>query len=191
MKVRDSDMPKQRYWENFFNVPLVLDQMKITRDINSLVEFGCGYGTFTLPIANKISGLVTSLEIDDRMLKIVNKRLNSQHQRDNVCLIKRDFIVEGTGLNDESVDYVVLFNIMHHIEPFVILKEAYRIMKKGGKAGIVHWYRDPLTPWGPNIQLCPKPEEMCRWVLATGFEIAGNKIVNLPPYHYGVLVYRG
>ena len=34
-------------------------------------------------------------------------------------------ILTGTGLEDECVDYVMLFNILHAEEPLKILGEAY------------------------------------------------------------------
>jgi len=53
---------------------------------------------------------------------------------------------EGSGLEDASVDYVMLFNILHAKEPKKLLKEAYRILKPGGKLGIIHWNYDSKPP---------------------------------------------
>jgi len=69
VKVRDSGMPEQECWESLFNVSLILDKMEINQDINSLVEFGCGYGTFTLLSAKRINGNIIAMDIEDQMLK--------------------------------------------------------------------------------------------------------------------------
>ena len=46
------------------------------------------------------------------------------------------------GLRNASVDYVFLFNILHGEKPEQLLKESYRILKLGGKVGIIHWNYD-------------------------------------------------
>lgn len=65
----------------------------------------------------------------------------------------RDFISDVSGLCDSSIDFVLLFNILHLEKPAQLLKEAYRILKKGGKVGIIYWNYDPTTPRGPLINL--------------------------------------
>jgi len=40
------------------------------------------------------------------------------------------------------------------------LNGAYRILKIGGKAGLIHWNYDSTTPRGPSMDIRPKPIEM-------------------------------
>ncbi|NQU11895.1 class I SAM-dependent methyltransferase, partial [bacterium] len=47
MKLRDSGMPEEAYWESLFDVPLILDRLGMDARLGDVVEFGCGYGTFT------------------------------------------------------------------------------------------------------------------------------------------------
>ncbi|MBP2658371.1 MAG: methyltransferase type 11 [Firmicutes bacterium] len=188
MKVRDSGMPEQSYWESLFDVRLILNKMDITRDIKSLVEFGCGYGTFTLPSAKVVSGKIIAFDIDDQMLEIINARAISSNLN-NVSILKRDFISEGTGIENDSADYVMLFNILHHVEPSEILTEAYRILKKGGRVGLIHWNYDSKTPRGPSMDIRPKPEDMRNWILNVGFRLESD-LIDLPPYHYGFVAYK-
>jgi len=185
VKVRDSGMPEQECWESLFNVGLILDKMEINQDINSLVEFGCGYGTFTLLSAERISGNIIAMDIEDQMLKIAASRTIS---KSNIIFVKRDFIANGTGIPDNSVDYVMLFNILHHIKPLELLNEAYRILKIGGKAGLIHWNYDPTTPRGPSIDIRPKPNKMKKWALEAEFK--QYNYIDLPPYHYGFVVHK-
>lgn len=189
VKVRDSGMPDQTYWESLFNVNLILEQLKINREITSLVEFGCGYGTFTLPSAERINGQIIALDIEEQMLETVNTRA-AAHQLHNITIVKRDFIAEGTGIADKSVDYVMLFNILHHTDPLTLLNEAYRILKTSGKVGLIHWNYHTTTPRGPSLEIRPKPEDMRKWAVQAGFYITGDGNVDLPPYHYGYLGYK-
>ncbi|WP_094607284.1 2-methoxy-6-polyprenyl-1,4-benzoquinol methylase, mitochondrial [Sporomusa silvacetica DSM 10669] len=188
MKVRDSGMPDQAYWESLLDVTLILDKLEINDQIDSLVEFGAGYGTFTSPSAERIQGNVISFDIEDQMIEIATTRTASHKSKVNI--IKRDFIADGTGLDDNSVDYVMLFNILHHINPLEILNETYRILKTGGKAGIIHWNYDPTTPRGPNLDIRQKPEQIKQWAINAGFNLKADKPIDLPPYHYGFLVYK-
>lgn len=59
-------MPEKEYWENLFNIQLILEKLEINNNINSLVEFGCGYGTFTIPSAKLINGNIIALDIDQK-----------------------------------------------------------------------------------------------------------------------------
>ncbi|WP_371381247.1 class I SAM-dependent methyltransferase [Sporomusa aerivorans] len=187
MKVRDSGMPDQSYWESLLDVILILDKLEINEQIDSLVEFGTGYGTFTSPTAERIRGNVISFDIDDQMIEAATTRTASHKSKVNI--IKRDFIADGTGLATNSIDYVTLFNILHHINPLEILNETYRILKTGGKAGLIHWNYDPTTPRGPSLDIRPKPEQIKQWAIDAGFKLKAN-LIDLPPYHYGFLVYK-
>ena len=56
MKLRDSGMPEQSYWESLLDVELILNRLEIDGRIGDAVELGCGYGTFTIPVARRIAG---------------------------------------------------------------------------------------------------------------------------------------
>ena len=56
MKLRESGMPEESCWESLFDVELALDRLGIDRSLQDVVELGCGYGTFTIPVARRISG---------------------------------------------------------------------------------------------------------------------------------------
>jgi cyclopropane fatty-acyl-phospholipid synthase-like methyltransferase len=38
--------------------------MQINKDVNNLMEVGCGYGTFTIPAAKRISGRLLAVDIE-------------------------------------------------------------------------------------------------------------------------------
>jgi len=76
-----------------------------------------------------------------------------------------DFIADGSGCADASVDYVMLFNILHDERPKRILREAYRILTPGGRVGIIHWKYDSSTPRGPPMEIRPKPEKIYKRAL--------------------------
>ena len=68
MKIYDSSMPEENVWNSFFNEPLILSKLQLTSGCKDVVEFGCGYGTFTIPAARIITGSVFAMDIEQEML---------------------------------------------------------------------------------------------------------------------------
>ena len=60
MKIRDSGMPDEAFWESLFDVPLILSKLDIGH-FKDVAELGCGYGTFSIPIAKAIQGKLYTL----------------------------------------------------------------------------------------------------------------------------------
>ncbi len=61
-------MEKKKYavillFAAFAGLFFALDLFGLDRGIETLVDFGCGYGTFTLPAAKMISGTLHALDI--------------------------------------------------------------------------------------------------------------------------------
>lgn len=185
MKARESGMPDEKIWEQFFDVEKILNELKVDNKIEKLVDFGFGYGTFTIPASKKIKGIVYAYDIENALTKELESKLEINNIHNIVCLNK-DFISEGTELKNEEVDYVMLFNILHAEKSADILKESCRILKKNGKIGVIHWNFDSSTPRGPSMSIRPKPEELKSMLIKNGFTVLQYNI-NLPPYHYGIL----
>jgi ubiquinone/menaquinone biosynthesis C-methylase UbiE len=132
-----------------------------------------------------ISGKIYALDIEPSMVELVEKKAKERNLS-NVVAIFRDFMSEGSGLKDSSVDFVMLFNILHLEKPTDLLKEAYRILKLAGRVGIIHWNYDPNTPRGPPMEIRPRPEQIRRWAESVGFVF--ERQLDLKPYHYALLL---
>jgi SAM-dependent methyltransferase len=188
MKARDSGMPEQELWESFFDPEQILTRLGLTSDCLGAVEFGCGYGTFTLPAARRVRGAVFALDIDSNVIATAKRRAVAAGLT-NIKFLCRDFVTQGTGLPDGSVDYAMLFNILHCEDPRGLLREAYRNLRAGGVLGVIHWNPDPATPRGPPMNIRPRPEQCKQWAEDTGFSQSGA-FIDLPPYHYGLVLRR-
>ena len=185
MKARESGMPEEKIWEQFFDVENILSELEVDDKVEKLVEFGFGYGTFTIPASKKIKGNVFAYDIEEDLTNELESKLEKKNIH-NVILFNKDFISEGTGLQNEEADYVMLFNILHAEESTEILEETFRILKRSGKVGVIHWNYDASTPRGPSMSIRPKPRELKSMLIKSGFSIIKYDI-NLPPYHYGIL----
>jgi len=189
MKTRESGMPDEAMWETFFDPPTALTRLGLTLEAQGVVEFGCGYGTFTLPAARLVRGPVYAFDIEPGLVEMVRGKAREAGLANVVCEV-RDFVEQGSGLADGAADYAMLFNILHAERPDALLREAWRVLWAGGRLGIMHWNYDPSTPRGPTLDIRPRPEQCRAWAEALGFRLLGPGIVSLPPYHYGMVLER-
>ncbi len=185
MKVRESGMPEESYWESFFDTQFILSRLQFDGTVKDAVEFGSGYGTFTIPAAKIIMGSLHAIDIDAEMISLLKKKILNK-KLSNIKTHQVDFVKEGTRLNDDSVDYAMLFNILHAEDPVKLLSEANRVLVKGGKVGVIHWIYSDSTPRGPSLDIRPKPEQCIDWITQAGFKL-GSDVLQLPPYHYGII----
>ncbi len=188
MKTRESGMPEESLWTTFFTPEEVLHKLGLPSS-GDAVDFGCGYGTFTIPAAKITRGTVHALDIDPAMVAITREKADAAGLG-NVRTCVRDFVADGAGLPDASVHYVMLFNILHAECPDALLREAFRLLAAGGKLGIIHWNYDPATPRGPAMAIRPRPEQCRDWAESAGFSLLAPGIIDLPPYHYGMALAR-
>jgi SAM-dependent methyltransferase len=129
------------------------------------------------------------MDIEPDMIQATQAKADAEELR-NVKTYLRDFVAEGSGLPSASVDYVMLFNILHAEHPQVLLDEAFRLLTPNGRLAIIHWNYDPTTPRGPSMEIRPRPEQCCQWAGEVGFRLRAPGIIDLPPYHYGMVLER-
>lgn len=185
MKVRESGMPEEQMWATFFNADHILTQLQFDDPHADVIEFGCGYGTFTLAAAARTTGTVFALDVEPDMIAATERKTGSAGLP-NVRPQLRDFVVDGTGLPDDAASYAMLFNILHAENPTGLLREAFRVLRPGGKVGVIHWDYDPATPRGPDLSIRPRPGQCQAWVREAGFALV-LPLVSLPPWHYGLV----
>ena len=182
MKVHDSGMPEKAYWESLFEIDAVLDGLGVDRSVHDAVEMGCGYGTFTLPIADRISGTLHTFDIDEAMIAETRARAG---QRGNIRLYHRDVIADGFG-NLEGVDAVFLFNILHAEDPTGLLRAGAELLRPGGRVLVIHWRSDIPTPRGPDLAIRPTPLQVVGWARATKLLEPKSGARLLGPWHFGL-----
>jgi SAM-dependent methyltransferase len=185
MKTRESGMPQEDRWESFFNPDLILTALGLEPTSKAVVDLGCGYGTFSIPAAQRIAGQVYAIDIDPLMVAACQRKVRDSGITNVVCY-QRDFVTEGSGLPEQSVDFVMLFNILHAENPLNLLNEAHRILIPGGKVAVIHWNFDSSTPRGPSMDIRPRPKQCQEWIQVVGFDLL-KPLIDLPPYHYGVV----
>lgn len=186
-KGRDSGMPSVEHWESYFDVVEILDSLGC-RDLGGdAVEFGCGYGTFTIPLAQRILGTVFALDIDPLMVTATTARALQVGSK-NIVIEERDFIARGSGRESGSASLVLLSNILHIEDPVSLLKEAHRVLRPKGIVGVIHWNYDPSTPRGPPLNIRPKPEQCRVWGEQAGLGWVRDEHLPGSPWHWGMVL---
>lgn len=189
MKVNDSGMPEERYWNGLFNVPPIIDWLNVQQVSGPIVEVGCGYGTFTLPLAKKTTETIYSFDIEPAMIETTKRHLQREGIS-NVKLLQRDIVESGTELESGSVGMILLFNILHFNERRVLLDETNRVLKSFGVAAIIHWRKDVETPRGPAYSLRPDKQIILNSITGLDLSFNGNS-KTLEPYHWGMQLIKG
>jgi SAM-dependent methyltransferase len=178
-------MPDEEMWAAFFDADRILTQLGFDDPEADVVEFGCGYGTFTVAAAARTRGTVFALDIEPAMIEATQRKAH-ESGLGNVRTRLRDFVGEGTGLAENSADCAMLFNILHTENPVGLLREAFRVLRPGGKVGVIHWNYDAATPRGPDMDIRPRPEQCQAWTREAGFDLT-LPFISLPPHHYGLV----
>jgi SAM-dependent methyltransferase len=180
-------MPAVELWESYFAAAGIVDSLGCRDLAGNAIEFGCGYGTFTIPLARSIRGTVFALDIDPLMVAATATRA-LQVGLKNVIIEHRDFVAQGCGRDSESASLVLLFNILHIEDPVNLLMEAHRVLRPGGIVGVIHWNYDARTPRGPPLDIRPKSEQCRDWGEQAGLGWVRNQALPGSPWHWGMVL---
>ncbi|MBD3282262.1 MAG: methyltransferase domain-containing protein [Candidatus Portnoybacteria bacterium] len=168
----------------FLHPEEIIKQLNIQAD-SEVADFGCGAGYFSLPLAKMVhQGKVYSLDILDTALESVRSRaklkglFNIETKR---CNLEKE---RGSGLEDESMDLVLLANILFQSSNKKdIIKEAVRVLKKDGCLALIDW--KPNQPMGPPEDMIIPLEEIKGVVEEQGLK--EEKELPIDKYHWGVV----
>jgi len=110
--------------------------MKVLREVGirpgyHVVDYGCGPGSYVYGAAELVgrSGKIYAVDIHPLAIRAV-KRLAARKNVANVQTILSD---RDTGLPDNSVDVVLLYDTFHELsDPDQVLHELHRVLKPKG-----------------------------------------------------------
>ena len=135
-------MPDEATWDRFFDPLGILDALAFDTGDADVVDFGCGYGTFTIAAAARTSGTVYAIDIDPAMITATKSRAHKL-ALGNVTTVLRDFVADGTGLPGGIAGYAIGYYLFEYIgEPILKL---YGYGQKYAEAAAL------FDAWGPWI----------------------------------------
>lgn len=130
-----------RFRERFRKPAETIEMLGIDQGY-SILDFGCGIGSYTIPAAIKVgeSGQVYALDIHPMAIERVRKRAKDENLR-NIQTIQSGL---ETGLEDESLDYIFLFDVYSWIpNKRPLLSELHRVLKSTGKVSVIIDHSNP------------------------------------------------
>jgi ubiquinone/menaquinone biosynthesis C-methylase UbiE len=188
-----TEMPNAGWWEALWPEPAsVLARVGIKSGMD-VMDLCSGDGWFTLQIA-KLTRRVVAVDIDPALLEVARHRLTEANV--NNC----DFITgdayDVARLWTQPVDFVFLANAFHGVPDKPRLALAVKnTLKPLGKFAIINWHpraREETTvlgePRGPRTELRMSPTQTIEAAESNGLKF--RELVDLPPYHYAVVLER-
>jgi SAM-dependent methyltransferase len=184
-------MPDRDWWSALWPDPEeTLRSIGVKRGMTAL-DLCCGDGWFTVPLARITDGRCYGLDLDPEMLAAA-KETAARAGATVAGWIEGD-AREVVTLLPERVNFVVIANTFHGVPDQPALAAAVAVaLKPSGLFAIVNWHASPREetkvldePRGPRTELRMTPEQTRAVVEPAGFVL--EKLVELPPYHYGVV----
>lgn len=176
---------EQSMTTKFINPTLVIAQTGL-KPGDAVADLGCGNGFYVLPAAQMVGGSGTVFAVDVVESKLeATASLAKQFGHKNVRVVRADLEKPILDLAENSVDLVILGNILHEIgnrEP--LIKNAYRILKSGGNLLVVEWKKE-VSPLGPAVEKRINQNQLEESLGRFGF--VKVKDLEVDGYHYANL----
>lgn len=113
-----------------FNPPKkILDETGIRPGFHVL-DYGCGPGSFSIAASSMVgdSGRVYSADVSPDAIDRITA-LSKKNNLENIKTIRTEL---DTGLENESLNLILLYDVFHHIrDKKTLLTELHRILKPG------------------------------------------------------------
>jgi len=126
-------------WRGIYSKRSILrkwEQINLTQEGQTFLDYGCGTGDFTIPAAKKVGrkGKVYALDYFPRQLEIVEKRSRKEGLNNIETILSNS----KTGLPDECIDIIWMCDVLHEIsERRAVLEELHRVLRSEG-ALVIH-----------------------------------------------------
>lgn len=189
-RFRNTAQPDRDWWETLWPDPAaVVERLGIGAE-DRAVDVCAGDGLFTLALAERTGETVYAVDIDADLLAEVDSR--AERAGLDVELIQAD-VRDLEAALAEPVEFALLGNTFHGIDDQPAFAETVRsVLTADGRFAVVNWHDRPRAETtvlgeerGPPTALRTSVEETVASCEAAGFE--REAVVDLPPYHYGVV----
>ena len=162
-------MPANGHRAHGFSSAHFLDSDEIIKELNlngneTFMDAGCGDGHNAIKILEDYNhkGLVYAVDVYDASIEDMDT-YKSENNVENLINIEADITKGIPGVEDESVDVVLMVNVFHGFKASRTIDEAIeelkRIIKKDGKIAIMD-YKAWDVPNGPPTPVRSSPDEL-------------------------------
>jgi len=97
-----------------------------------VLDYGCGPGRYTLPVARLVgpTGKVFAVDIQPLAISMIKEKATSESLTNIEAILVNSY---DTGIQDSSVDLVLFLDTLHIIgNPNALFREIHRLLKQDG-----------------------------------------------------------
>lgn len=184
-------MPDREWWAVLWPDPESVVRSLGVEPGMVVVDLCCGDGYFTAPLARVVGGKVYGVDIDPVMLDQARAELErvGTTALDLICADARDL----SELLPAKVDYVLIANTFHGVpDKPAMARSVATVLNPRGQFAVVNWHPLPREqtvvldkPRGPKTEMRMSSDNVRTLVEPAGFAL--ERIVELPPFHYGAV----
>lgn len=155
-----------------------------------VADFGCGPGYFSLPFAKAVGddGKIYALDVLPQALEAVASKAKNSGINNIIASRVNVEKANGSKLENESVDWVIMKDVLfQNKKREVMVTEAQRILKSGGKIIVIEWNQNNLSI-GPEKELRIPVSELKK--LFTDQKFSLEKDIEAGDFHYAFVVVK-
>jgi ubiquinone/menaquinone biosynthesis C-methylase UbiE len=180
----------KKYAGKFIDPQLIIAQLDL-KEGDLVADFGCGPGYFSLPFAKAVgeSGKVFALDVLPQALETVLGKMKNSALANIVASRVNLEKENGSKLDPDSLDWVILKDVLfQNKKKDVIIAEAFRVLKTGGKVIVVEWDRKHDSAIGPENELRIPKDILKKMFVDRKFSI--TKDINAGDFHFAFVAVK-
>jgi ubiquinone/menaquinone biosynthesis C-methylase UbiE len=173
--------------DKLMNVEEILHRVNLSEGMK-MADFGCGSsGHFVFPASRIVgkNGKIFAVDILKNSLENIKRRSYSENIHNIETVWSNIEIFNGSKLESGSMDVVIIINALYQSRHrSSVIREAGRILKKGGSLAILEWKKISL-PFGPKVDERVDKRQIIQVAQKLGLSLeeeflSGN-------FHYGLI----
>jgi ubiquinone/menaquinone biosynthesis C-methylase UbiE len=163
-----------------------IEQLGI-QEAGTVADLGAGSGFYTMEAAKAVgpNGRVFAIDIQQDLLSRL-KNLAHQSKIHNIEVLHGNIeTLNGTRLREESIDVVIVANVMFQLDSKEgLVDEAKRILKSSGRVLVVDW-TESFGGMGPQPESVFNQSEAKALFEKKGFSFVSGIVAG--DHHYGLI----
>lgn len=152
-----------------------------------VADFGAGSGFYSKAASEKVgyTGKVYAIEVQKDLVKKLESEVKHWGLSNVDCIWGDIERRGGTKISDNSMDAIIISNVLFQVEDRIgLIDEARRILKKGGDLLLVDW-NESFGGMGPNKENIISENGARKLFESRGFKFLEK--ISTSEHHYGII----